>query len=160
MPGRVAGSPRSRMTAIGFYHLTRSGAEDALAPLLGRTLQGGHRAVVRCRDEARAEAVDAALWRMPEPVWLPHGTKRMGEASLQPVWITAGVEVPNDATFLFLLDGLRAPDADRFERVFDLFDGTDADAVADARTRWTEAKARGHALAYWRQEPKGWIRAG
>ncbi len=148
------------MTGISFYHLTRSGAEEALAPLLGRTLQAGHRALVRCRDEARVEAVDAALWRIPEPVWLPHGTKRMGEAALQPVWIAADPEVPNGATFLFLLDGVRAADADRFARVFDLFDGNDADAVTDARARWAEAKARGHAPAYWKQEPKGWIRAG
>ncbi len=148
------------MSAIGFYHLTRSGAEEALAPLLERTLQGGHRAVVRCRDEARVEAVDAALWRMPEPVWLPHGTRRMGEAALQPVWITADAEVPNGATFLFLLDGVRAQDAERFARVFDLFDGNDAAAVADARIRWSEAKSRGHAPVYWRQEAKGWIRAG
>lgn len=148
------------MTEIGFYHLTRSGAEEALAPLLGRTLQGGHRALVRCRDEERVDAVDAALWRMPEPVWLPHGTRRMGEAALQPVWIAADAEVPNGATFLFLLDGVRAPDADRFARVFDLFDGNDDGALAGARARWTEAKALGHALAYWRQEPKGWTRAG
>ena len=148
------------MTEIGFYHLTRSGAEEALAPLLGRTLQGGHRAVVRCRDEARVEAVDAALWRMPEPIWLPHGTKRMGEAALQPVWITADALVPNGATFLFLLDGVRATDADRFARVFDLFDGNDADAVAEARARWAEARSRGHTPAYWKQEPKGWTRGG
>ncbi len=148
------------MSAIGFYHLTRSGPEEALAPLLDRTLQGGHRAVVRCRDEARVEAVDAALWRMPEPVWLPHGTSRMGEAALQPVWITADAEVPNGATFLFLLDGARAPDADRFARVFDLFDGNDPAAVADARVRWSEARSRGQAPVYWRQEAKGWTRAG
>jgi DNA polymerase-3 subunit chi len=147
------------MTEIGFYHLTRSGAEDALAPLLGRTVQGGFRAVVRCRDAVRVEAVDAALWRMPEPVWLPHGTARMGEAPWQPVWITDDAEVPNGATYLFLLDGVRAADAARFVRIFDLFDGNDPDAVADARLRWTQAKAEGHVLAYWKQEPKGWIRA-
>ena len=148
------------MPLLRFYHLTRSGAEDALAPLLDRTLQGGHRAVVRCGDDNRVEAVDAALWRMPEPVWLPHGTRRMGDAALQPVWIAADAEVPNGATFLFLLDGIRAADAARFARVFDLFDGNDERAVADARSRWTEAKALGHSLAYWKQEPRGWTRAG
>ena len=148
------------MTEIAFYHLTRSGAEEALAPLLGRTLQGGHRALVRCRDLARAEAVDAALWRMAEPLWLPHGTARMGEAPLQPIWITAGPEVPNEAAFLFLLDGAGATDAGRFARIFDLFDGNDAGAVAGARSRWTGFKAEGHAVAYWKQESKGWVRAG
>ncbi|WP_264811938.1 DNA polymerase III subunit chi, partial [Gluconacetobacter johannae] len=36
------------MAEIGFYHLTRSSLEQALPPLLGRTLDAGRRAVVRC----------------------------------------------------------------------------------------------------------------
>jgi DNA polymerase-3 subunit chi len=43
-----------------------------------------------------------------------------------------------------------------FERVFDLFDGSDAEAVA--RVRWKAAKAAGHALTYWQQTPRGWER--
>lgn len=148
------------MTEIGFYHLTRSAAADALPPLLGRTLSAARRAVIRCRDAARVEALDAALWRAPEPIWLPHGSARLGHAPLQPIWITDDAEVPNGATFLFLLDGVQGSDLARFERVFDLFDGNDPGAVAEARRRWSEAKAAGHALAYWRQEPKGWARAG
>ena len=148
------------MTEIGFYHLTRSSADDSLPALLGRTLAAGKRAVVRCQDAARVEALDAALWRAPEPIWLPHGTAKMGDAPLQPVWITSGNEVPNGATYLFLLDGVRAADAATFERLFDLFDGNEPSAVAAARLRWTEAKAAGHTLAYWKQEPKGWTRAG
>ncbi len=148
------------MSEIGFYHLTRSAAAEALPALLGRTLQAGRRAVVRCRDAARVEALDEALWRAPEPVWLPHGTARMGDASLQPIWITDDDAVPNQASFLFLLDGLDAGDLAAFERVFDLFDGNDPSQVEQARQRWARAKAAGHALAYWRQEPKGWIRAG
>lgn len=147
------------MNEIGFYHLTRSTAEDALPLLLGRTLSVGRRAVVRCGDPQRVEALDAALWRSPDPVWLPHGTSGSGNAELQPIWITADQEVPNRATYLFLLDGVDAADAERFERVFDLFDGNDADQLARARLRWSAAKARAASLAYWRQEPKGWIRA-
>ena len=148
------------MTEIGFYHLTRSSADEALPALLGRTLQAGQRAIVRCRDAERADALDAALWRVPEPIWLPHGTARTGDAALQPVWITDGTEVPNRAGYLFLVDGLEAADLGAFERAFDLFDGNDPAQVELARRRWQAAKAAGHALAYWRQEPKGWVRAG
>jgi DNA polymerase-3 subunit chi len=148
------------MTEIGFYHLTRTSAEDTLPALLGRTLAAGKRALVRCHDAARVEALDAALWRAPEPIWLPHGTAKMGDAPLQPIWITSDAEVPNGATYLFLLDGVQAADIAMFERSFDLFDGNEPDAVAAARLRWTEAKAAGHTLAYWRQESKGWVRAG
>jgi DNA polymerase-3 subunit chi len=144
------------MAEIGFYHLTRSGAEQALPLLLGRTLAAGQRAVVRCATEARVAALDTALWLCEEPDWLPHGTKASNEADLQPIWLTTDEEAPNGARFLFLIDGTSAPLLDAFDRVFDLFDGRDADAVTAARARWKAAKEAGHALTYWQQGPRGW----
>ncbi len=150
------------MTEIGFYHLTRSSAEQALPRLLERTLELGKRAMVRVRDEARAAALDEALWKLPEPVWLPHGTAARGDAEMQPVFIAGAPDteaVPNGASFLFLLDGVEAA-AEPFERVFDLFDGGDAAALAAARGRWSALKQAGHRLTYWRQDAKGWQKAG
>lgn len=147
------------MAEVGFYHLTRTGPDKALPPLLGRTLAAGQRAVVLCRDPARVEALDALLWECREPDWLPHGTARDGNAALQPIWLTDREESPNGARFLFLLDGAAAASGD-WDRVFDLFDGRDPAAVAAARQRWTAAKAEGHALTYWQQGARGWERKG
>lgn len=144
------------MAEIGFYHLTRTGPDQALPPLLGRTLSAGHRAVVICTTDERVSALDASLWLCPEPDWLPHGTKATGEADLQPIWLTTQDEAPNGAKFLFLLDGATSAALAGFERVFDLFDGNDETAVAAARNRWKEAKSAGHTLTYWQQDPKGW----
>ncbi|MBO6035876.1 MAG: DNA polymerase III subunit chi, partial [Acetobacter sp.] len=47
----------------------------------------------------------------------------------------------------------------RFDRIFDLFDGHDDNAIAAARTRWTAAKTAGFTPSYWQQEKKGWKRA-
>ena len=150
------------MAEIGFYHLTRSGADQALPPLLGRTLAAGQRAVVLCGTEARVEALDAALWACAEPDWLPHGTARTGHAELQPIWLTAEdlppEGAPNGARYLFLLDGAESAGLVRFDRVFDLFDGRDEAAVLAARRRWTAAKAAGHALTYWQQGERGWAK--
>jgi DNA polymerase III subunit chi len=146
------------MTEIGFYHLTRTAAEDALPPLLGRTLQAGERAVVLCRTEERLTALDDALWACAQPDWLPHGTARDGDADLQPIWLTLTNEAPNGARFLFLVEGAQADDLAAFARVFDLFDGNDPDAVAAARLRWSAALAAGHALTYWQQGERNWER--
>jgi DNA polymerase-3 subunit chi len=143
------------VSEIGFYHLTRTSAEQALPRLLGRTLAAGQRAVVLCADDARVAALDDVLWAAPEPDWLPHGSARTGEADLQPVWLTATEEAPNGAHYLFLIDGMTA-DAAPFERVFDLFDGADPAAVQAARLRWTAAKAAGHTVTYWLQGERGW----
>ncbi len=143
------------MSERGFYHLTRTSADQALPRLLGRTLAAGQRAVVLCGSEARVAALDDALWAAAEPDWLPHGSARTGEADLQPIWLTAVPEAPNGARYLFLIDSTDT-DAAPFERVFDLFDGTDEAAVQAARRLGTAAKAAGHQLTYWQQGERGW----
>ena len=143
------------MSEIGFYHLTRSTAAQALPKLLGRTLAAGQRAVVLCGDPQRLQLVDDALWASTDPDWLPHGSARSGEAELQPIWLTLVPEAPNGGRFLFRLDGTSADPAP-FERVFDLFDGGDADAVAAARIRWAAARDAGHQITYWQQGERGW----
>lgn len=155
------------MAEVGFYHLTRSSLAEALPPLLGRTLDAGERALVRCVDAAQVAALDEALWKVKTPAWLPHGTRAMGHGPRQPIWLTEGADVPNGATFLFLADGgpsagEAAWDAGQltmFRRIFDLFDGADVDAVQRARQRWRAAKEAGHTLVYWQQEARGWKRA-
>jgi DNA polymerase-3 subunit chi len=148
------------MSDIGFYHLTRTGPDQALPQLLGRTLAAGERALVLCGSEERVAALDTAMWVCPDPDWLPHGSAAMGHASLQPIWLAPGDdgvgEVPNAARFLFLIDGAVSPRLEAFARVFDLFDGNDDAAVAAARIRWVAARAAGHSLAYWQQGPRGW----
>jgi len=144
------------LAEIGFYHLTRTGLEDALPRLLGRTLEAGARAVVRCGSAERVAALDTALWLCAQPVWLPHGSAATGDADLQPVWLTVEDEAPNGGTFLFLVDGTDTARMAEYARVFDLFDGNDAEQVARARARWRAAKAAGHALSYWQQTERGW----
>ena len=144
------------MAEIGFYHLTRTGPDQALPALLGRTLAAGQRAVVICGTPARVDELDAALWLCPEPDWLPHGTAASGEADLQPIWLTTQDEAPNGARFLFLIDGTTSADLPRFDRVFDLFDGRDEHQLAAARLRYRTARDAGHALTYWQQTERGW----
>ena len=143
------------MTEIGFYHLTRTSAEQALPKLLGRTLATGQRACVLCGSEARLKLLDDALWACSDPDWLPHCSARTGEADLQPIWRRRVPEAPTGARYLFRRDGTDA-DAAAGGRVFDLFDGGDEQAVAAARLRWTAAKQAGHQLTYWQQGERGW----
>ncbi len=144
------------MSEIGFYHLTRTGPDQALPQLLGRTLAAGKRALVMCATEERVAALDTALWLCPEPDWLPHGSAATGDAALQPIWLSTEDSAPNGAAFLFLVDGVSSDRLDAFARVFALFDGNDAEAVAAARLAWTSAKRAGHVLTYWQQTPRGW----
>lgn len=144
------------MTEIGFYHLTRTGPDQALPQLLGRTLAAGQRALVLCATAERVAALDDALWKCKDPDWLPHGTPTDGDPDLQPIWLTTEDTVPNNARYLFVIDGAPTTRLSEFDRVFDLFDGKDETAVAAVRERWTAAKTAGHSLTYWQQGPRGW----
>jgi DNA polymerase-3 subunit chi len=142
------------MSDIGFYHLTRSTLFQALPQLLVRTLAAGQRALVLGISVPALDALSTALWE--QPAWLPHGAATDGDPDLQPIWLSTEPEPANGAHFLFLVDGAETDQLERFERVFDLFDGNDADAVSAARLRWKAARDAGHALAYWQQTERGW----
>ena len=43
----------------------------------------------------------------------------------------------------------------RFVTAASLFDGHDAEAVDQARSRWKAEKAAGHDITYWQQKPGG-----
>jgi DNA polymerase-3 subunit chi len=147
------------MAEIGFYHLTRSSTNEALPALLGRTLAAGERALIRCPDAEKLAALDAALWLSQHPDWLPHGTAASGQAARQPIWLSDRDENPNQARFLFLIDGAQCGIIGDFTRVFDLFDGNDEAALTAARRRWKAAKGEGHGLSYWQQGARGWQKA-
>jgi DNA polymerase-3 subunit chi len=141
------------MAEIGFYHLTRSPLAQALPQLLVRTLAAGQRALV-LGPAAGLDALSAALWA--QPAWLPHGTAADGDPDLQPIWLSPEPVALNGARFLFMVEGAATDRVGEFDRVFDLFDGNSAEAVAAARLRWTAAKTAGHTLAYWQQTESSW----
>ncbi|MDX2027241.1 MAG: DNA polymerase III subunit chi [Alphaproteobacteria bacterium] len=145
------------MTEIHFYHLTRRTLEQVLPSLLEKTLERGWRAVVMAGSPERAEALTQHLWTYNPNSFLPHGSIKDGNAATQPIWLTAEDERPNEASVLFLTDGAASDRAGDYQRVCEIFDGNDENAVAQARQRWAEYKSSGHDLSYWQQGDKGWI---
>ena len=146
------------MPELGYYHLTRTPAERALASLLGRTLQIGQRAVVLCPDEARLTALDEALWLSEDPDWLPHGSAASGKPARQPIWLATSIEPVNAARYLFLIDAERPVPIVGYERIFDLFDGVSESALAAAQLRLRTSREAGLTPSYWREGARGWER--
>lgn len=149
------------MPEFGFYHLTRDPLERALPRLLEKLLAGGRRAVIRCPSVERLEKLDRALWSYEPGGFLPHAGSNDAHyqgaaAAAQPIWLTTGLDRPNDADVLILVEGAAGEGAEAYERVVDMFDGEDELAVQSARERWKIARAGGHALTYWEQTPRGW----
>ena len=144
------------MTEILFYHLQRQPIERVLPQLLEKSLERGWRVVVQAASDERIDALDAHLWTYRDDSFLAHGTDREAEAPMQPVLLTAQDHNPNGASVRFLIDGAPVPaDAASYQRIVLLFDGEDDDAVAAARTRWTEVKAQGFEATYWQADENG-----
>jgi DNA polymerase-3 subunit chi len=150
------------MTEILFYHLQGHPLERVLPTLIEKSLERGWRVVVQAASEERVEALDAHLWTFRDDSFLPHGTWREAEAAGQPVLLTVHDSNPNGAAIRFLVDGAPMPaDAGGYERIVLLIDGNDPDAVAAARERWSEGKAKGFEVTYWQADEKGrWQRKG
>jgi DNA polymerase III subunit chi len=148
------------MTEILFYHLQGQKPESVLPTLLEKSLARGWRVVVQGSSEERIEALDAHLWTYRDDGFLPHGTWREPDAAAQPVLLTVNDGNPNAASVRFLIDGAAVPaDAETYQRIVLLFDGENEDAVADARSVWSEAKAKGYDATYWQPDEQGrWVK--
>lgn len=148
------------MTEILFYHLQGQKLEGVLTPLLEKSLERGWKVIVQGASEERIEALDAYLWTYRDDGFLPHGTWREPDAAAQPVLLTLTDSNPNAAQVRFLIEGAAVPaDADSYVRIVLVFDGDDDDAVAAARSTWTDAKAKGYDATYWQPDEQGrWVK--
>ncbi len=140
---------------VWFYHLERTGLDQALPDLLGKTLARGWRALVRSPERDRIDYLDGWLWSYRDEAFLPHGLVEEPQASRQPVLLTTGADYANAANALFLLDDAEPGVLEGYERCVILFDGRDEAAVASARRRWSALKTGGHPVSYWKQSAEG-----
>ncbi|MGB3814897.1 MAG: DNA polymerase III subunit chi [Shinella sp.] len=143
------------MSEVLFYHLTESKLEDALPPLLDKSLERGWRVVVQAGDAERRDALDTHLWTFREESFVPHGTDEQAFPAEQPVLLTVTPDNPNAATVRFIVAGAAPPPLDGYDRVIFMFDGYDQAEVETAREHWKRLKGEGHQLTYWQQNGDG-----
>lgn len=138
-----------------FYHLTESRLEEALPPLLEKSLERGWKVSVHLGSQERRDALDSHLWTFRDESFLPHGVDRdAATAQRQPVLLTLSREPENGASVRFAVDGADLPALDGCERLVLMFDGHDQVQLDAARAQWKDLKAAGHALTYWQQTPE------
>jgi len=145
-------------TEVWFYHLERTGLDQALPELLEKTLQRGWKALVRARTPERLTHLDGALWSYRDDSFLPHGPDDESHPARQPILLTTGFDNANGADALFLVEGAEPGSLEGFARCVVLFDGGDEAQLAVARAQWSAVKATGVPVSYWRQQARGWER--
>lgn len=151
------------MTRVDFYHLQKQKLEDVLPKLLTKSYETGKTIAVKVGNEERVEFLNSLLWTFNDTSFLPHGSKKDGFGDMQPIWLTAGDDFPNQAEFLFLVDGAQCEpeQLNGFARVFNIFDGNDAESLNQARGFWKKLKQNAFELNYWQQNESGsWEQKG
>jgi DNA polymerase-3 subunit chi len=143
------------MTTISFYHLLSTSRERAVPKLMEKALASGAKVVILSSTEAQLKTMSDALWSNDAASFLPHGGARDGHAQEQPIYLTLADENPNGAEILCILDGSTPASLTTYTKVLDVFDGSNEEEVAAARTRWAAYKAQGLALQYVKQQPGG-----
>lgn len=151
------------MSKVDFYHLQTQGLDTVLPKLLEKAYGTGKNVIVRIGNEERVEFINSLLWTYNDQSFLPHGSKKDGNSEMQPIWLTADDDNPNEAKLLFLVDGASASqqDMEYYERVLNIFDGNTPSAVEQARAFWKSLKESGIECTYWKQSESGsWSAAG
>ena len=148
------------MAVARFYHLTRDTPEGLLPLLVGKAREGGLAVALRGASRERMEALDTALWRLPE--FLPHGLAGGEHDADQPVllvWDGAPApDLPNRPGCLMVLDAapVSTDEAAALEKLCILFDGHDPSAVEAARSQWRALTGAGIEAEYWKREGPRW----
>jgi len=145
------------MERIDFYHLQKSSLEEALPRLVLKAYETGKKVKIKVGNDLRVDFLNSALWTFDDESFLPHGTKKDGFADLQPVFLSADDEIPNSASFLFLVDGatIDFEQTEAFERIFYVFDGQDEAELQKARLAWKAVTKSNIERHYWQQNVLG-----
>lgn len=143
------------MSEIRFYHVEHQTLDQVLPQLVTKALQNNHRIVIHTANDNAAESLNTHLWTFNPNSFIPHGTKKDGHETDQPVWVTATEENPNEADVLILTAGQDNNALESYHLVCDMIDGRNEDAVTAARARWKAYKDAGHTVTYWQQGQNG-----
>jgi DNA polymerase-3 subunit chi len=148
------------MTEVQFYHLEQRSAEQALPALVEEAFARGGNIVIEATERELLERLDERLWTYSDECFLPHAIAGEGADRLQPILLTLARDNPNGAKVRFMLGGAKAEPSltstnPAYERLVILFNGSDEQEIAAARAHWTELKAAGRSISYWRQGEGG-----
>jgi DNA polymerase-3 subunit chi len=143
------------MAEVFFYHLEGIVAEDVLPELLQRGLARGLKLAVEVPDAERLAAFSQKLWALEDVAFLPHGGESEPYPERQHIWLAAGADNPNGATFRFYFGGAVPSKDVGYERVRVMFDGGNETELQAARQLWRDFKAQGAIAKYWKKDEAG-----
>ncbi len=142
---------------VDFYQLSGTAAEQVIASIAEKVLEGEGRLLVVSEDQAYLARLDRQLWS-DGPSFLPHGLAGGADDSRQPILLSTHPDAPNQARNMLIADGTWREAALSYDRSFYLFD---SDTLEGARLAWKLLAGReGVERRYWANENGKWVKKG
>ena len=141
---------------IDFYQLAGTPAEQVIATLAEKILDGDGRLLIVAEDEAQLARLDRILWDQGAASFLPHGVAGGADDARQPILLSSSPDAPNQARNMLIADGQWREAALTYDRSFYLFD---SDTLEGARLAWKLLAGReGVERRYWAREGGRWVK--
>jgi DNA polymerase-3 subunit chi len=141
---------------VDFYQLAGTPAEQVIASIAEKVVEGDGRLIVVAEDEPFLTKLDRILWDQGAAAFLPHGLAGGSDDARQPVLLTTSADAPNQARNMLIADGIWREAALTYDRSFYLFDDA---TLEGARLAWKLLSGReGIERRYWAQENGKWIK--
>ena len=141
---------------VDFYQLAGVRAEQVIASLAEKILEGEGQLLIVAEDEQLLVRLDRLLWDQGKTSFLPHGLAGGADDARQPILLSSSPDAPNQARNMLIADGQWREAALSYDRSFYLFDDATLDA---ARLAWKLLSGReGVDRRYWAQEDGKWVK--
>jgi DNA polymerase-3 subunit chi len=139
---------------VDFYQLAGTPAEQVIANIAEKVLDGEGRLLIVAEDEALLARLDRLLWDQGPTGFLPHGLAGGSDDARQPILLSTSPDAPNQARNVLIADGQWRDAALTYDRSFYLFD---AGTLEGARLAWKLLAGRdGVERRYWAQVDRRW----
>jgi DNA polymerase-3 subunit chi len=140
---------------VDFYQLAGAPAEQVIASIAEKVLEGDGRLLVIAEDEADLARLDRQLWG-GSSTFLPHALAGGSDDSRQPVLLSTTPDAANQARNFLIADGIWREAALTYDRSFYLFDDA---TLEGARLAWKLLAGReGVERRYWAREGGKWVK--
>ena len=141
---------------VDFYQLAEIAAEQVIASIAEKVLEGEGRLLIVAEDEAYLAKLDRILWDQGSTSFLPHALAGGADDARQPILLSTSPDAPNQARNMLIADGVWREAALTYDRSFYLFD---ASTLEGARLAWKLLSGRdGVERRYWAREGAKWVK--
>ena len=141
---------------VDFYQLAGTPAEQVIASIAEKVLDGEGRLLIVAEDEGFLARLDRLLWDQAATSFLPHGLSGGSDDARQPILLSTSPDAPNQARNMLIADGTWREAALTYDRSFYLFD---EETLEGARLAWKLLAGReGVERRYRARESGKWLR--